>query len=272
MSRSGARSPRRRRIRDGTPPASPARRALCHLCWRWETVSHAAALSVLERLDKAEHVEDVAAALRVCEALLRVEDALAPTRCGFVLEGRAFRHPHALAAEPRADADADADADAGADAEAGSEPPPGAVPPHLRVALSAAGDRRPEDFPSGVIEQAAFEVCAAPKRLLIARFLVRLAEEDAGAGGAGARGGGARSAARGFRVRRRRARRRGGGPGPRHSAAGGGGGAARGHTRLRGGRDLRRALRRDAGRPVDGSRARRGRAGARAGGGRFLMF
>ena len=171
-----------------------ARRALCHLCWRWETVSHAAALSVLERLDKAEHVEDVAAALRVCEALLRVEDALAPTRCGFVLEGRAFRHPHALAAEPRDDADADAGA--GADAEAGSEPPPGAVPPHLRVALSAAGDRRPEDFPSGVIEQAAFEVCAAPKRLLIARFLVRLAEEDAGAGGAGARAAAALEAQR----------------------------------------------------------------------------
>jgi hypothetical protein len=165
-----------------------ARRALCHLCWRWETVSYAATLSVLERLDKAEHVEDVAAALRVCEALLRVEDALATTRCGFVLEGRAFRHPHALAAEPRDDADAGADA--GADAEAG------AVPPHLRMALSAAGDRRPEDFPSGVIEQAAFEVCAAPKRLLIARFLVRLAEEDAGAGGAGARAAAALEAQR----------------------------------------------------------------------------
>jgi hypothetical protein len=165
-----------------------ARRALCHLCWRWETVSYAATLSVLERLDKAEHVEDVAAALRVCEALLRVEDALATTRCGFVLEGRAFRHPHALAAEPRDDADAGADA--GADAEAG------AVPPHLRLALSAAGDRRPGDFPSGVIEQAAFEVCAAPKRLLIARFLVRLAEEDAGAGGAGARAAAALEAQR----------------------------------------------------------------------------
>ena len=64
------------------------------------------------------------------------------------------------------------------------------------MALSAAGDRRPEDFPSGVIEQAAFEVCAAPKRLLIARFLVRLAEEDAGAGGAGARAAAALEAQR----------------------------------------------------------------------------
>ena len=39
-------------------------------------------------------------------------------------------------------------------------------------------------------------MCAAPKRLLIARFLVRLAEEDAGAGGAGARAAAALDAQR----------------------------------------------------------------------------
>ena len=142
-----------------------ARVALCHLCWRWETVSYAVALCVLERLDKAEHPEDVAGALRVCEALLRMNDSLAPTRCGFVLEGRTFRHPHAPPNEsaPRDNAH-------------------GAVAPYLHLAISTATDRRPEDFPSGVIEQAAFEVCAAPKRLLVARFLVRLAEEESAVG------------------------------------------------------------------------------------------
>jgi hypothetical protein len=56
------------------------------------------------------------------------------------------------------------------------------VAPYLHLAISTATDRRPEDFPSGVIEQAAFEVCAAPKRLLVARFLVRLAEEESATG------------------------------------------------------------------------------------------
>ena len=145
-----------------------ARDALRHICWRWEAVSYAACVSVLERLDAAEHPEDVAGALRVCEALLRVEDALAPTRSGFVLEGRAFgRGSERGRLSPN---------EIGA---TGESPPDdvGPVSPYLRVAVSQATDRRPEDFPSGVIEQAAFEVCAAPKRLLVARFLVRLAEE-----------------------------------------------------------------------------------------------
>jgi hypothetical protein len=143
-----------------------ARVALCHLCWRWETVTYAVCLCVLERLDKAEHPEDVAGALRVCEALLRMNDSLAPTRCGFVLEGRTFVHPHAPPNESGTRQD---------NAH-------GAVAPYLHLAISTATDRRPEDFPSGVIEQAAFEVCAAPKRLLVARFLVRLAEEESATG------------------------------------------------------------------------------------------
>ena len=146
------------------------------------------------------------------------------------------------------------------------ECPPGAVPPHLRVALTAAGDRRPEDFPSGVIEQAAFEVCAAPKRLLIARFLVRLAEEDAGAGRRrrARADGGARRAARRSGASERSATRAVD-LDPAHSAAGGGGGAAGGYPRLRGRRDLRRPADETLDDPVTAARARRAGAGARAG-------
>ena len=132
---------------EGTPPASLKRRALCHLCWRWETVSYAAALSVLERLDKAEHVEDVAAALRVCEAPVR--SMLRPRGAGSCWRGahsgtRTMLPGSLRMTRRRRPAGADADAEAGAE-------PAGAVPPHLRGLT--AGDRRPADF--GVIEQAA---------------------------------------------------------------------------------------------------------------------
>jgi len=137
-----------------------ARRALCHVSWRWETMSYAVCVCALERLDKVDRPDDVSGALRLCEALLRIDDARAKVRCGFVLEGRRFKHPDAIP-----------DSDEGPAAE-------GVVPPYLRLAISTATDLRMEDFPSGVIEQAAFEACAAPKRFLITRFLVKGGEED----------------------------------------------------------------------------------------------
>ena len=137
-----------------------ARAVLCHLSWRWDTMSYIIATLVIEKLnDKCTDADEVVATLRTCEALLRIEDGsfFSKTRCGYLLEGKTYRHPHAF---PTAD---------GAVAD-------GALPPYMRIALASVFQRNQDQFPSGVIECAAFDVCGREKRFVIARWLVKVAD------------------------------------------------------------------------------------------------
>jgi len=142
-----------------------ARAALCHLSWRWETMTYVVVLHVLYKLAHADSAEAVVGILRLVESLLRMRDDLSfqKLRCGFLLEGQTFRNPHALATVPGRTLDP-------------------CVPPHVRVALSSVSDKSQGEFPSGVIEAGAFDACSAAKRFLISRFLVMMADDESGDG------------------------------------------------------------------------------------------
>ena len=70
--------------------------ALLHLCWRWETMSRLAVAAVLDAVEQQSST-DLPGTLRVARRLLELDDWCARIRAGYLLEGKMFQHPHALA-------------------------------------------------------------------------------------------------------------------------------------------------------------------------------
>ena len=115
--------------------------ALLHLCWRWETMSRLAVAAVLDAVEQQSST-DLPGTLRVARRLLELDDWCARIRAGYLLEGKMFQHPHALAQ--------------------------GQLPPHVLVATAGEKTRR-----MGVIEQAAYDTFPYHKRFLVLRWLLR---------------------------------------------------------------------------------------------------
>ena len=121
--------------------------ALLHLCWRWETMSRLAVAAVLDAVEQQSST-DLPGTLRVARRLLELDDWCARIRAGYLLEGKMFQHPHALAQ--------------------------GQLPPHVLVATAGEKTRR-----MGVIEQAAYDTFPYHKRFLVLRWLLEMTRANA---------------------------------------------------------------------------------------------